>query len=82
MKYLVQCLTFSAFSIRFSRRLFCLIFSAWEIKLLNDPYSLIRVAAIFGPIPGAPGILSAESPAKAKTSPNLSAATPLNIANR
>ncbi len=45
-------LTFSAFFIRLSLRLFCLIVCACLIKLLNVPNSLINPAAILGPIPG------------------------------
>ena len=45
-------------------------------KFSIESYWLINKEAIFGPIPGAPGILSDESPAKACTSITLSGKTP------
>ncbi len=69
--------TFSALSSKLSRLFFCFIESVFFIKLFNDPNSFIKAAAIFGPIPGAPGMLSDESPASARTSPKLSDETPL-----
>ena len=55
----------SANSMRFSRRLFCLISLARSSSVSRSPYSPISCAAVFTPIPGTPGTLSEESPASA-----------------
>ena len=44
--------------------LVCLICEAFSINLSKLPYSLINRAAVLIPIPGTPGTLSIESPAK------------------
>ena len=46
----------------------------------RSPYSPISWAAVFGPIPGAPGMLSTLSPIRACTSTTLSGVTP-NFSN-
>ena len=57
-------LAWSAYSIRFSLLLFCLISAALNNNSSKFPYSLISSAAVFIPIPGTPGILSLLSPAR------------------
>ena len=54
----------------------CFIFSTFEISSSTEPNSFINCDAIFGPIPGTPGTLSDESPAKAWTSTTFSGLTP------
>jgi hypothetical protein len=66
----------SAFSISFSRRLGCLISSARASRVSRSPYSSMSCAAVFTPMPGTPGTLSVESPARACTSTTLSGVTP------
>ena len=66
----------SALSINVCRRLGCLISSARSSKASRSPYSLISKAAVLIPIPGAPGTLSTESPARACTSTTRSGYTP------
>jgi len=67
---------FSAFAIRFSRRLGCLISPARASSDSRSPNAVISSAAVFTPIPGTPGTLSTESPASACTSTTLSGVTP------
>ena len=66
----------SACSISVWRRLGCLISPARSRSVSRSPYSLIRSAAVFTPIPGAPGMLSTLSPASACTSITRSGPTP------
>ena len=70
----------SANSIRFSRRLFCLISEARSSSSSKVLYSSSKSAAVFGPMPGTPGTLSALSPANACRSIIFSGSTP-NFAN-
>ena len=64
------------FSSRLALLFSCFISLVFFNKFSIELYSLINKEAIFGPIPGAPGILSDESPAKACTSITLSGKTP------
>ena len=66
----------SACSMRFSRRLGCLISSARASSESRSPYSVMSWAAVLTPMPATPGTLSDESPARAWTSMTLSGATP------
>jgi hypothetical protein len=70
----------SAFCSSDSRRLGCLISPVRSSNASRVPYSLISCAAVFTPMPGAPGTLSVESPASACTSMTLSGVTP-NFSN-
>ena len=54
----------SLFSIIVSRLLFCFIVSAFLRSSSKLPNLFINSAAVFTPIPGTPGTLSLESPAK------------------
>ena len=58
----------SLFSNNVSLLLFCLISEALLNKLSRSLYLLINSAAVLMPIPGTPGMLSEESPAKDWTS--------------
>ena len=62
--------------IKVSRRFGCFISCALFRRFSNDPYTLINSAAVFTPIPGAPGTLSTLSPANACTSTTSSGFTP------
>jgi len=55
----------SLLSIKLSLLLFCLICSAESSRFSKLSYSFINNAAVFRPIPGAPGTLSELSPANA-----------------
>ena len=55
----------SAFSINVCRRLGCLISPERRSNSSRSPKSLINVAAVLTPMPGAPGTLSTLSPASA-----------------
>ncbi len=66
----------SAYVIRLSRRFCCLISPARASSVSRSPYSLIRSAAVFTPMPGTPGTLSVESPIKACTSITFDGGTP------
>ena len=70
----------SALSSSDSRRLGCVISPARASSVSRSPYSLISSAAVFSPIPGAPGTLSTESPDRACTSTTRSGPTP-NFSN-
>ena len=70
----------SAKLINVSLRFGCFISEARSNRLSRSPYSLIRSAAVFTPIPGAPGTLSTESPARDCTSITRSGFTP-NFSN-
>ena len=52
----------------FSRRFFWGIAAALSSTASNEPQSRSNCAAVLGPMPGIPGILSAESPVKASRS--------------
>ena len=67
---------FSLFSRIVSRLLFCLIPPAFFNNCSKDLYWLISSAAVLIPMPGTPGTLSEESPAKACTSITLLGSTP------
>ena len=52
------------------------IFSLFARRPSKEPNSLINLEAVFGPMPGTPGMLSTLSPIKACTSVILSGPTP------
>ena len=66
----------SALSINVSLRFGCLISDARSKRLSRSPYSFIKSAAVFIPIPGAPGTLSTLSPASDCTSMTRFGPTP------
>ena len=66
----------SLFSIRVSLLLFCFISLALSNNFSSVPYLFINSAAVLTPIPGTPGTLSLESPARAWTSITFFGSTP------
>ena len=65
-----------ACSTRLSRRFGCLISSARSSNSSRLPKVLMSSAAVLMPMPGTPGTLSVESPARACTSTTFSGGTP------
>ena len=69
----------SAYFNKFSCLFLPLIISIFDKTFSNDFHSLIRVNAVFIPMPGIPGILSLESPLSASTSINAIGSIPCSL---